>query len=66
MKVCEKCGAEIGGKDGENRCPSCEELEVKTKAKRERAKQQRRARDAAMRSCGLVKVRGAMGGTYWE
>ncbi|MDQ1291959.1 MAG: hypothetical protein QG615_1769 [Nitrospirota bacterium] len=26
----------------------------------------RKARDEAYRSCGLVKVRGALGGTYWE
>jgi len=26
----------------------------------------RRAREDAYRSCGLVKVRGALGGTYWE
>lgn len=30
------------------------------------AKLRRQARDSAMRDCGLVKVRGAMGGTYWE
>lgn len=26
----------------------------------------RRERDQAMRDCGLVKVRGNLGGTYWE
>ena len=26
----------------------------------------RKARDHAMRSLGMVKVRGALGGTYWE
>jgi hypothetical protein len=26
----------------------------------------RKFRDQAMRSCGLVKVRGALGGIYWE
>lgn len=26
----------------------------------------RKAREDAMRSCGLVKVKGALGGTYWE
>lgn len=30
------------------------------------AKLRRQARDSAMRDCGLVKVRGAMGGAYWE
>jgi hypothetical protein len=26
----------------------------------------RKERDQAMRDCGLVKVRGALGGVYWE
>ena len=26
----------------------------------------RRERDQAMRDCGLVRVRGALGGIYWE
>lgn len=26
----------------------------------------RKERDAAMRDCGLRKVRGNLGGTYWE
>ena len=35
-------------------------------AKRKKRNQARKARDDAMRSCGLVKVKGALGGTYWE
>jgi len=31
-----------------------------------RSKLNRVARDETYKSCGLVKVRGAMGGTYWE
>ena len=31
-----------------------------------RAKRNRQAKEQAYRSCGLVKVRGALGGTYWE
>ena len=61
MKVCECCGIEIGGKDGENRCPACEE--------RPRSKRKgltRTQRDRIMRSFGLKKVRGALGGTYYE
>lgn len=34
--------------------------------KRRRANRARRERDQVMRDCGLVKVRGAKGGTYWE
>lgn len=31
-----------------------------------RARERRQARTEAYRACGLVKVRGALGGTYWE
>jgi uncharacterized Zn finger protein (UPF0148 family) len=64
MKVCEKCGEEIYTKDGENMCQQCEEG-IK-KAKRDKARLSRKAREEALRSCGLVKVRGALGGTFWE
>lgn len=73
MKVCEVCGAEIETKDGENRCEECEMLlgsprsMIRTDAQRLAARRKaRRERDQAMRDCGLVKVRGALGGTYWE
>lgn len=59
MKVCSKCGDEISGGDGVNSCPRCK---VK---KADRAKV-RKQRDEMMRSLGLVKVRGALGGVYWE
>lgn len=65
MKVCEKCGDEIATKDGENRCPACERG-VRDAEKRRKRTEDRKARDEAMRSLGLVKVRGAMGGMYWE
>lgn len=42
-------------------CGPCREV-----TRRANANANRRARDAAYRSCGLVKVRGALGGTYWE
>ena len=35
-------------------------------AKKCRTNRMRRERDQAMRDCGLVKVKGALGGTYWE
>lgn len=43
----------------------------KTKEEREqirrfRVARNRRAREDTLRSLGLVKVRGALGGTYWE
>lgn len=71
MKVCETCGCEIATIDGENQCIPCEELAVALKNSalartRKRARERRRGRDEAMRSLGLKKVRGALGGTYWE
>lgn len=65
MKVCEVCGIEISGRDGENTCPDCDR-EARSKARRARARANRKAREYALESCGLVKVRGALGGTYWE
>lgn len=65
MKVCEHCGIEIFTKDGEGLCAECDAAEANGR-KRAKAKAARKARDAAMRSLGLVKVRGALGGTYWE
>lgn len=62
MKVCEVCGEEIATKDGENRCPKCEDGATK----RKEAAKRRKERDDVMRSLGMKKVRGAMGGTYWE
>lgn len=70
MKVCETCGQEISTQDGNNQCLSYEELDLllqKTKQRCQRiAKRNRQSRDQAMRDLGLVKVRGALGGTYWE
>lgn len=71
MKVCEVCGEEIFTRDGENRCQQCEETDVairteKVEAQRKKANRQRRERAQVMRDLGLVKVRGALGGTYWE
>lgn len=60
MKICRKCGQEIVTVDGENTCRDCKE-----KAKKARAARQR-ANDDALHSLGLTKVKGAMGGVYWE
>jgi len=62
MKVCALCGEEIGTKDGDNVCESCERKELRTV----QARRNRREREAALRDCGLVKVRGNLGGIYWE
>lgn len=61
MKVCNKCGDEIYTKDGVNLCKECQ-----SKNKKKRNRELRKQRDAMLRDLGLVKVRGAMGGTYWE
>jgi DNA-directed RNA polymerase subunit M/transcription elongation factor TFIIS len=67
MKFCNVCGNEIWTKDGENTCRSCEDLQDMDKKRALAArKRQRREREMLLRDCGLVKVRGAMGGVYWE
>lgn len=66
MKFCEICGEEIATKDGDNQCRDCEQaLESRTKRINRRVAL-RREREQALRDLGLVKVRGALGGTYWE
>jgi predicted RNA-binding Zn-ribbon protein involved in translation (DUF1610 family) len=66
MKVCAHCGIEIATRDGENLCPVCDGTEGKRRKRNARARANRRARECALESCGLVKVRGALGGVYWE
>jgi len=66
MKVCGNCGIEIGTLDGDNLCASCDNAESVAELKRKRRNARRRERDAVMRSLGLTKVRGALGGVYWE
>lgn len=60
MKVCSKCGEEISTRDGENRCEKCERKPVR------RTRKAKQAREEVLKSLGLVKVKGALGGTYWE
>lgn len=62
MKCCEVCGEEISTKDGDNRCAEHEETQrVSKKVRRKRID-----RDAIMRDLGMTRVRGALGGTYYE
>ena len=65
MKVCENCGIEIYTRDGENECRQCDGADIKTR-RAQRQKMQRKARHEAMLSLGLKRVRGALGGTYYE
>lgn len=62
MKFCERCGIEIDGGDGENHCSKCASKIKQSK----RSKARRREREDTLRDLGLTKVRGALGGTYWE
>ena len=66
MKFCETCATEIATKDGDNLCRDCDERQAYGKKRRNGANSQRRLREQAMRDLGLVKVKGALGGTYWE
>jgi len=64
VKFCERCGIEIATKDGDNLCTDCGE--AKANGKRLNRRKQRQEREATLRDLGLVKVHGALGGTYWE
>jgi uncharacterized Zn finger protein (UPF0148 family) len=69
MKFCNCCGSEMDGKDGENYCQTCEDWIANGGTKNHPAIKQRarrKEREDALKSLGLVKVRGALGGTYWE
>jgi ribosome-binding protein aMBF1 (putative translation factor) len=63
MKVCESCGREIGTRDGDNMCRPCEDKEGRITKK---AKSTKKEREDIMIFMGLTKVKGALGGTYWE
>jgi hypothetical protein len=68
---CETCGKEIEREKYERAvalgktcrfCYNCLSHHVE----RRKRSMARRNRDQAMRDLGLVKVKGALGGTYWE
>lgn len=64
MKTCARCGDEIFTKDGENTCPGgCKR---RKDGKYRKSKLSRKVRESILSDLGLVKVRGALGGTYWE
>ena len=66
MKVCNRCGVEISGKDGENFCPACDKVGPRAAIVAKHMRDGKEAREKALRSLGLIKVRGALGGTYWK
>ncbi len=73
MKTCRDCGIEICTRDRDNRCARCENIadinegpNPQIKHERRQARWNRAEREHVLRDLGLVKVRGALGGTYWE
>ncbi len=56
--LCTKCGKE----SDDTLCQVC----LKKRVAQQKATQHRKDQEQAMRDLGLVKVRGALGGTYWE
>jgi len=65
MKMCQECGDEIDGLDGDNLCRECDDAAADGK-RRARARQMRKERHDILTSLGLTRVRGALGGVYYE
>lgn len=68
-KTGEKCSCTAGIE--RDNCPKCEGTGMvidfaAIRARNQRSNQARRERNQAMKDLGLVRVRGALGGTYWE
>jgi len=59
--VCIRCGNAFVSSRSHDLCPDCRKRES-----RKRAYLRRKERESILRDCGLVKVRGALGGVYWE
>lgn len=66
MKFCEKCEQEISTRDGQNMCDECEKEEASKVRRRESARRRREANRAVMESLGMHRVKGALGGIYYE
>ena len=66
MLICYKCGSQTerasNTRPGEGYCETC----LKVLKTRMRRKTSRKMMDEAADMCGLVKVRGALGGIYYE
>lgn len=65
MKVCAECAVEISTPDGDNLCRECHE-DAPISQKRKARKDRKRAIEDTLIGLGLVRVKGALGGTYWE
>ena len=66
--VCPRCGDKLVGKVCRNGSGTCGENYVVPfkHAQQNKRNAARRERDQIMRDCGLIRVRGALGGIYWE
>ncbi len=60
-RSCIRCGVVFSSIRAQDLCPDCRKRES-----RKRAYLRRKERESVLRDCGLVKVRGALGGVYWE
>mgnify|MGYP003660777493 CR=1 FL=1 len=60
MKACNVCGEECCTKEGVNRCVKCKQSTAKARS------ENKKRLETALTSLGLTKVKGALGGTYWE
>lgn len=56
----------FGTKTGKVFFTGLDQEDCKRWIRNKRANRNRKMRDSLMRDFGLVKVRGALGGTYWE
>lgn len=65
IKTCDTCGTQIGAGEDRELCLWCSRLNPSKSAK-ERRRRNKSIRESVLRDLGMVKVRGALGGTYWE
>ena len=63
MKVCKTCGKEIDTPDGINECPICENANNTIRHQR---KLLSKDIEEVYNTLGLTKVKGDLGGVYWE
>ena len=64
MKVCLRCSTEIFTND--TLCPLCDSDMIRRPTKKDKRRLTQKEREEIMRDLGLVKVRGALGGIYFE
>jgi len=65
LQTARNAGCNFIGYSSDNR-DNCFTPDPAKQAARARANQRRKDREDAYKACGLVKVKGSLGGTYWE